>query len=119
MEPCSHVTPNGSLLPPNTKGANNMGHKPSGYLKVKGEIEHAAITAVKKQLGKHYREDGPLLSVEFDTIPPEAFECQIADLANGRLYSMYSVIRFFQGSLGLQMLWVEGILLVTSGQESS
>uniref|UniRef100_A0A0R0IUK2 Homeobox domain-containing protein n=2 Tax=Glycine max TaxID=3847 RepID=A0A0R0IUK2_SOYBN len=87
MEPSSHVTPNGSLLPPNTKGANNMGHKPSGYLKVKGEIEHAAITAVKKQLGKHYREDGPLLSVEFDTIPPEAFECQIADLANEAYYA--------------------------------
>ncbi|RDX65404.1 Homeobox-DDT domain protein RLT1, partial [Mucuna pruriens] len=82
MEPSSHLTPNGSLPPLNPKGANNMVYKPSGYLKVKGEIEHAAITAVKKQLGSHYREDGPLLTVEFDTIPPEAFECQIPDLAN-------------------------------------
>ncbi|KAL0447903.1 UNVERIFIED_CONTAM: hypothetical protein Slati_1918200 [Sesamum latifolium] len=28
---------------------------PSGYLKVKGQVENAAITAVKRQLGKHYR----------------------------------------------------------------
>ncbi|KAG4921094.1 hypothetical protein JHK84_049954 [Glycine max] len=87
MEPSSHLTPNGSLPPLNIKGANNLGYKPSGYLKVKGDIEHAAITAVKKQLGKHYREDGPLLTVEFDTIPPEAFECQIADLANEAYYA--------------------------------
>ncbi|TKY46695.1 Homeobox protein NANOG [Spatholobus suberectus] len=86
METSRHLTPNRTLPPLNPKGANNMGYKPSGYLKVKGEIEHAAITSVKKQLGKHYREDGPLLSVEFDTIPPEAFECQIADLANEAYY---------------------------------
>ncbi|KAI9114503.1 hypothetical protein K1719_014201 [Acacia pycnantha] len=49
-----------------------------GYLKVKGEIENATITAVKKQLGRNYREDGPLLGVEFDPVPPGAFECQIA-----------------------------------------
>lgn len=58
------------------KGAGNMvyKYKPSGYLKVKGEIvENGAITAVKRQLGKHYREDGPLLGVEFETIPPGAF----------------------------------------------
>lgn len=95
MEPSIHLMPNGSLPPLNPKGANNMGYKPSGYLKVKGEIEHAAITAVKKQLGNHFQEDGPLLSVEFDTIPPGAFEGQIADLANGRLYYMCSVITLF------------------------
>jgi len=95
MEPSSHLMPNGSLPPLNPKGANNMGYKPSGYLKVKGEIEHVAITAVKKQLGNHFQEDGPLLSVEFDTIPPGAFEGQIADLANGRLYYMCLVITFF------------------------
>ncbi|KAL2322401.1 hypothetical protein Fmac_026780 [Flemingia macrophylla] len=86
MEPSRHLTPKGTLPPLNSKGANNMGCKPSGYLKVKGEIENSAITAVKKQLGKNYREDGPLLSVEFDTIPPRAFECQVEDLANEAYY---------------------------------
>ncbi|KAG5053270.1 hypothetical protein JHK87_005468 [Glycine soja] len=82
MEPSRHLTPNGALPPLNPKGAVNMGHKPSGYLKVKGEIEHAAITAVRKQLGRHYLEDGPLLGIEFDPLPPGAFECQTADTAN-------------------------------------
>ncbi|XP_027330734.1 uncharacterized protein LOC113846537 isoform X5 [Abrus precatorius] len=82
MEPSRYLTPNGALPPVNPKGAINMGYKPSGYLKVKGEIEHAAITAVKKQLGRHYHEDGPLLGVEFDPLPPGAFEGQTADLVN-------------------------------------
>ncbi|XP_057474794.1 homeobox-DDT domain protein RLT1-like isoform X4 [Actinidia eriantha] len=47
---------------------------PSGYLKVKGKVENAAVTAVKRQLGRHYREDGPQLGVEFDSLPPGAFE---------------------------------------------
>lgn len=81
VEPSRHLTPNGALPPLNPKGAVNMGYKPSGYLKVKGEIEHAAITAVKKQLGRHYLEDGPLLGIEFDPLPPGAFEGQTADPA--------------------------------------
>ncbi|XP_054798308.1 homeobox-DDT domain protein RLT1 isoform X2 [Prosopis cineraria] len=79
MEPSRHLTPNRALPPLVPKAAINIGYKPSGYLKVKGEIENAAITAVKKRLGRHYQEDGPLLSVEFDPVPPGAFECQIAD----------------------------------------
>ncbi|KAH9619226.1 hypothetical protein KSS87_005783 [Heliosperma pusillum] len=47
---------------------------PSGYLKIKGQTENAAITAVKRQLGRHYREDGPSLGIEFDPLPPAAFE---------------------------------------------
>ncbi|XP_027344325.1 uncharacterized protein LOC113856604 isoform X3 [Abrus precatorius] len=82
MGPSRFPIPSGPLPPPNPKVAKNMGNKPSGYLKVKGEMEHAAITSVKKQLGKHYRENGPLLTVEFDTIPLGAFECHIADPAN-------------------------------------
>ncbi|KAJ1388031.1 Homeobox-like domain superfamily [Sesbania bispinosa] len=78
-EPSRYLTPSRTLPPLNPKGAINMGYKPSGYLKVKGEIENAAITAVKKQLGRHYREDGPLLGVEFDPLPPGAFEGQIED----------------------------------------
>ncbi|KAM1394330.1 hypothetical protein FF2_029946 [Malus domestica] len=62
-----------------TKGMENMGYKPSGFLKVKGEAENAAITAVKRQLGRQYLEDGPLLGVEFDLLPPGAFESPIMD----------------------------------------
>ncbi|KAK4278881.1 hypothetical protein QN277_016662 [Acacia crassicarpa] len=78
MEPSRYLTPNRALPPLVPKAAINIGYKPSGYLKVKGEIENATITAVKKQLGRNYREDGPLLGVEFDPVPPGAFECQIA-----------------------------------------
>jgi hypothetical protein len=79
MEPSRYVTPNGSLPPLNPKG-----YKPSGYLKMKGEIEHAAITAVKNRLGRNYLEDGPLLNIDFDTIPPRAFVFQTANPVNGR-----------------------------------
>ncbi|XP_013607468.1 PREDICTED: uncharacterized protein LOC106314067 [Brassica oleracea var. oleracea] len=47
--------------------------KPSEYLKVKEGIENIAITAVKRQLGRQYREDGRPLAVEFDPLPPGAF----------------------------------------------
>jgi hypothetical protein len=78
-EPSRYVTPIGSLPPLNPKG-----YKPSGYLKMKGEIEHAAITAVKNRLGRNYLEDGPLLNIDFDTIPPRAFVFQTANPVNGR-----------------------------------
>lgn len=58
---------------------------PSGYLKLKVQLERTATIAVKKQLGKHYREDGPPLGVEFDTLPPGAFESSIQDPVNGEL----------------------------------
>lgn len=74
----------------NPKGSRNMGHKPSGYLKVKGEIENAAITAVKRQLGRHYMEDGPPLGVEFDPLPPGAFESPPRDTVHGKLF-MYLI----------------------------
>ncbi|CAN4104734.1 unnamed protein product [Withania somnifera] len=47
---------------------------PSGYLKVKGQVENVSITAVKRQLGSLYRQHGPPLAVEFDQLPPDAFE---------------------------------------------
>ncbi|PIN13901.1 hypothetical protein CDL12_13472 [Handroanthus impetiginosus] len=52
---------------------------PSGYLKVKRQVENASITAVKRQLGKHYVQDGPPLGVEFDPLPPGAFESSMQD----------------------------------------
>ncbi|XP_021888938.1 uncharacterized protein LOC110807939 [Carica papaya] len=69
---------------------NSTGYKPSGYLKVKGEIENAAITAVKRQLGRHYQEDGPLLGVEFDPLPRGAFESLNTDPVNSAIYNRNS-----------------------------
>lgn len=58
--------------------------KPSGYLKVKGDTtENVAITAVKRQLGRQYREDGPPLGVDFDPLPPGAFEPQTNVIVQG------------------------------------
>ncbi|XP_040992798.1 homeobox-DDT domain protein RLT1-like isoform X2 [Juglans microcarpa x Juglans regia] len=72
-----YLTHNGVIAPINATSEKVIGYKPSGYLKVKGEIENAAVTAVKRQLGRHYREDGPLLGVEFQPLPPGAFESPI------------------------------------------
>lgn len=58
-------------------------NKPSGYLKVKGETENVAITAVKRRLGRQYQEDGPPLGVEFDPLPPGAFEPQTNAIVQG------------------------------------
>ncbi|KAF8116450.1 hypothetical protein N665_0017s0012 [Sinapis alba] len=60
--------------------------KPSGYLKVKGDTENVAITAVKRQLGRQYREDGPPLGVEFDPLPPGAFEPQTNVIVQEPIY---------------------------------
>ncbi|XP_073274047.1 uncharacterized protein [Primulina huaijiensis] len=60
---------------------------PSGYLKVKGQVENSAITAVKMQLGRHYREDGPPLGVEFDPLPPGAFETPMQNPVDEPCYS--------------------------------
>lgn len=58
----------------NTIGDMRINYKPAGYLKVRGEIENATVTAVKRRLGWHYREDGPPLGIEFQPLPPGAFE---------------------------------------------
>lgn len=68
VESSQYGIPNGSI-PPNR---GRVG--PSGYLKIKGQVENVAITAVKRQLGRFYREDGPPLGVDFDPLPPDAFE---------------------------------------------
>ncbi|TXG73343.1 hypothetical protein EZV62_001922 [Acer yangbiense] len=65
---------NGAIVPTNPNKTKNKEYKPSGYLKVKGETENAAITAVKRQLGRQYREDGPPLGTEFEPLPPGSFE---------------------------------------------
>ncbi|XP_039014890.1 uncharacterized protein LOC120145049 [Hibiscus syriacus] len=67
------LTKNGAIVHTNPS-SKSMGYKPSGYLKVKGVSENHVIIAVKRQLGRHYREDGPVLSIQFDPLPPGAFE---------------------------------------------
>lgn len=84
METSRYLTQDGPIAPLSSKGTRNMVYKPSGYLKVKGEIENAAITAVKRQLGRQYREDGPPLGVEFEPLPPGAFESPVRDPIHGR-----------------------------------
>ncbi|GLT81752.1 hypothetical protein SLE2022_001870 [Rubroshorea leprosula] len=74
MQTSPHLTQYGAITSRNPVGARNISYKPSGYLKVKGEIENPAITAVKRQLGRHYREEGPLLGILFEPLPPWAFE---------------------------------------------
>ncbi|OMP09719.1 hypothetical protein COLO4_05197 [Corchorus olitorius] len=74
MQISANLAQNGESKQINPRSTKSMSYKPSGYLKVKGEVENPAITAAKKQLGKHYREDGPLLGIEFDPLPPGAFE---------------------------------------------
>ncbi|XP_060216087.1 homeobox-DDT domain protein RLT1 isoform X1 [Lycium barbarum] len=73
-------------LPTDFKGVKPK-NGPSGYLKVKGQVENAAITAVKRQLGRHYRLDGPPLGVEFDPLPPGSFESSVPNPVNDPYYS--------------------------------
>ncbi|XP_071707219.1 uncharacterized protein [Rutidosis leptorrhynchoides] len=76
---------------------------PSGYLKVKGQAENAAITAVKRQLGRHYREDGPPLGIEFEQLPPGAFENPTEDPVNQSYYvSDRTALHSLEGSRTFQ-----------------
>ncbi|MBA0700144.1 hypothetical protein Goari_001714, partial [Gossypium aridum] len=77
---------NGAITQINPRSTKSIGYKPSGYLKVKGEIENPAITAVKRQLGRHYKEDGPLLGIQFDSLPPGAFEFPSSSPVNEPMY---------------------------------
>ncbi|KAJ4724433.1 Homeobox-DDT domain protein [Melia azedarach] len=86
METSSYIRQNGAITPVNHSSDRSKEYKPSGYLKVKGETENVAISAVKRQLGRHYREDGPPLGVEFDPLPPGAFESRSGDPVNEPFY---------------------------------
>ncbi|GMI84159.1 hypothetical protein like AT4G03250 [Hibiscus trionum] len=91
MAPCemqisSKVTENRAITKINPGSAKSIGYKPSGYLKVKGEIENPAITAVKRQLGRFYKEEGPLLGIRFDPLPPGAFEFPSSNPVNEPIY---------------------------------
>ncbi|KAE8677224.1 Homeodomain-like superfamily protein, putative isoform 3 [Hibiscus syriacus] len=87
MDPCemqisSKLTENRAISKINPRIGKSFGYKPSGYLKVKGETENPAITAVKRQIGRHYKEDGPLLGIQFDPLPPGAFEFPSSNTVN-------------------------------------
>ncbi|CAH9070591.1 unnamed protein product [Cuscuta europaea] len=64
---------------------------PSGYLKVKGHAENAAIIEVKRQLGRQYCEDGPPLGVEFEPLPPGAFESSMQNDTNSPYHAVEHV----------------------------
>ncbi|CAI9785771.1 unnamed protein product [Fraxinus pennsylvanica] len=66
---------------------------PSGYLKVKDQVENPAITAVKRQLGTQYREDGPPLGIEFEPLPFGAFESSMQDPVNEPYYDGEPVLQ--------------------------
>ncbi|XP_021843316.2 homeobox-DDT domain protein RLT1 isoform X1 [Spinacia oleracea] len=68
VETTEYRAPNGFVAP------NRRRAGPSGYLKIKGQTENVAVTAVKRQLGRQYQDDGPPLGIEFDPLPPGAFE---------------------------------------------
>ncbi|XP_059665387.1 uncharacterized protein LOC132311494 isoform X2 [Cornus florida] len=85
MTTSRYPTQHNNILPLDAKGVQ-MRKGPSGYLKVKGQVEHSAITAVKRQLGRHYRADGPMLGVEFQPLPPGAFESSTRDPVNEPYY---------------------------------
>ncbi|KAI3746515.1 hypothetical protein L6452_08949 [Arctium lappa] len=77
---------------------------PSGYLKVKGQVENAAITAVKRQLGRHYREDGPPLGIEFEPLPPGAFENPVKIPVNQSYYvGDHTALHSLDGSKTFQL----------------
>lgn len=86
------VRQNGDVTPVRCNIGRSKEYKPSGYLKVKGESENAAISAVKRQLGRHYREDGPPLGVDFDPLPPGAFESPSGDPVNGKSSYLYLTV---------------------------
>ncbi|KAA8544575.1 hypothetical protein F0562_022566 [Nyssa sinensis] len=80
-----YQTQHGNIAPIDVKVVK-MRNGPSGFLKVKGQVENSAITAVKRQLGRNYQEDGPPLGVEFQPLPPGAFESSIRDSVNEPCY---------------------------------
>ncbi|KAF8395682.1 hypothetical protein HHK36_019632 [Tetracentron sinense] len=84
MESSRYLSRNGNYMLMNTKTITNRGYMmASGYLNAQDETENAAITAVKRQLGRHYCEDGPPLGVEFQELPPGAFDSAISDPMHG------------------------------------
>ncbi|XXG50445.1 hypothetical protein AAC387_Pa02g4452 [Persea americana] len=85
----------------NTKGVKGRGYMmASEYLYLQDEIENPAISAVKKQLGRRYRPDGPPIGLEFQPLPPGAFDAPLGDsiqepyyVGDPSLQNSYSISR--------------------------
>ncbi|KAF6166194.1 hypothetical protein GIB67_023904 [Kingdonia uniflora] len=88
MKPLTYLSRgNYPLLNSSRKGIQNGGYKmESGYFHSQDEIEIAAISAVKRQLGRHYQEDGPPLGVRFHSLPTGAFDIPIREFTNERYH---------------------------------
>lgn len=96
MELLRYSSQNSNYMLTNTMGVQKRGYMMgSGYLNLQDEVENAAITAVKRQLGRHYREDGPPLGIEFQLLPPCAFDSPNRDLINGNNYIPFIKITYF------------------------
>lgn len=64
----------------NSRGVKSRGPvMDSRYSYFHVENEHPTISSVKRKLGRHYHEDGPPLGVNFDALPPGAFDSPIQD----------------------------------------
>lgn len=59
-------------------------------------LERRAISFVESQLGEPLREDGPVLGIEFDPLPPDAFGAPLGILPNS---FAYMVLHMFVKSL--------------------
>lgn len=82
-----------------SEGVKNKGKAlVSGYLHLRDEIENAAIISVKKQLGRLFCEDGPPLGIEFQSLPPGAFDSPVRNQVNDT-YQMADPVR--QNSHGI------------------
>ncbi|MCL7042435.1 hypothetical protein MKW94_030032 [Papaver nudicaule] len=76
-----------------SEGVKNNGKAlVSGYLHLQDEIENAAIISVKKQLGRLFCEDGPPLGIEFQPLPPGAFDSPVRNQINDT-YKMADTMR--------------------------
>lgn len=50
-----------------------------------GCVENSAVSLIKLKLGSQYRDDGPPLATDFDSLPPGAFDSPVVDLASGNI----------------------------------
>ncbi|XP_020529479.1 homeobox-DDT domain protein RLT1 isoform X2 [Amborella trichopoda] len=56
--------------------------------------EDPTISSVKRKLGRHYHEDGPMLGIVFQPLPPGAFDASFEDSRSAHsLYQVYDRIR--------------------------
>ncbi|KAH9296230.1 hypothetical protein KI387_039818, partial [Taxus chinensis] len=91
IEATRFLSQNGNCHEMEAKSKKNMNCYMDPYFHDNGE--HDAISAVKKQLGEEYREDGPTLSVEFHPIPPGAFDAPFEPYYQGKTNVLHDLHR--------------------------